>query len=184
MDRKEFQALVTPNTKDIKAVIRMNLTKNREITKEDVNLSEKEFNPDVGSLKGKTTRKRPIPVVRNLIDIPTELLRVNEEVEMSLDGLNINGLNFTSNISHDVFYRIAQWLLNTRSLALIESFHEMYNFYKACGFIIMKINCDKEFKSALYIWRVKQDLIVKENTQVRKTVFLELRGIIVLHKKG
>ena len=85
----------------------MNLIKNSEITTEDVNLAEKVFSPDIGSLKSKTTRKRPIPMFSNVIDIPTELLRVNEEVEISLDGLCINRLYFISNISHNIFYRMA-----------------------------------------------------------------------------
>ena len=39
--RKVFQAVGTPTTQDLKAIIRMNLIKNMEITTEDVNLAEK-----------------------------------------------------------------------------------------------------------------------------------------------
>ena len=45
----------------------------------------------------------------------------------------------------------------------MESFDKIYNFYKKCRFTIMKINCDKEFKSALDIWYMKQEPIVKAN---------------------
>ena len=70
----------------------MNLIKNSGTSSKDVTLAEKAFGPDIGALKGKTTRKRLIPVFSSVIDIPTELLRVNEEVEISLDGSQINGL--------------------------------------------------------------------------------------------
>ena len=70
----------------------MNLIKNSEITLEDVDLAEKTFGPNISLLKGKTTRKRPIPVFSSVIDIPTELLRMNEEVEISLDSLQVNVL--------------------------------------------------------------------------------------------
>ena len=56
-----------------------------EITTEDVNLAEKAFGPDVGSMKGKSTRKLPIPAFSNVIEIPWELLSVNEEIILSLD---------------------------------------------------------------------------------------------------
>ena len=105
--QKVFQASGTPTIKDLKAVIRMNMIKNNKISTENVNLAKKALGPDIGSLKGKTLRKRQIPVFSNVIDIPTKLLRVNEEVEISLDSLRINELYFISNISHDIFYRIA-----------------------------------------------------------------------------
>ena len=58
---------------------------------------------------------------------------------------------------------MAQYIQNARALTLIESFDEMYNFYKEYRFIRMKINCNKEFKSALDIWHMKQELMIKAN---------------------
>ena len=55
--RKVFKALGTPTTKDLKAIIRMNLIKNSKIILEDVDLTEKIFGPNIGLLKSKTTRK-------------------------------------------------------------------------------------------------------------------------------
>ena len=74
--RKVFQAIGTPTTQDIKAMIRMNLIKNAKITTEDINLTEKAYGPDVGSIKAKTTRTSPTPVFSNIIDIPAELLHI------------------------------------------------------------------------------------------------------------
>ena len=58
--RKALQAIGTPTTQDLKAVIRMNLIKNSEIITEDVNLAEKAFGPDVGAIKSKTIRSKPV----------------------------------------------------------------------------------------------------------------------------
>ena len=54
---------------------------------EDVDLTEKVFSPDIDLLKGKTTRKWLTPIFSSIIDILTELLRVNEEVEILLVSL-------------------------------------------------------------------------------------------------
>ena len=51
--RKAFQAIGTPTAQDFKAMIRMNLIKNAQITTEDINLAEKAFGPDIGVIKGK-----------------------------------------------------------------------------------------------------------------------------------
>jgi hypothetical protein len=53
----------TPTVDDLKAMIHMNLIKNNVVTMDDVNLAEKAYGPDVGGIKGKTTRSsRPKPV--------------------------------------------------------------------------------------------------------------------------
>ena len=114
--RKVLQAIGTPTTQDSKAIIRMNLVKNSEITTEDVNLAEKAFGPDVGAIKGKTTRRRPAQAISNVIEIPRELLRINEEVTLSIDGLEINTLKFLTSISHDINIEQVNTWLNQRQI--------------------------------------------------------------------
>ena len=57
-----------------------------------MDLTEKTFGPDISLLKGKPTRKQLILIFSNAIDIPTELLRVNKEVEVSQNDLQVNEL--------------------------------------------------------------------------------------------
>ena len=83
--RKVFQAVGTPTTKDLKSIIRRDMIKNMEVTTEDVNLVEKAFGPDIGFMKGKSTRKSPFPAFSNVIEIPNELLSVNEDIILSID---------------------------------------------------------------------------------------------------
>ena len=71
---KLYHALGTPTIGDLKAMIRMNLIKNNNVTTEDVHLATKVYGPDAGAIKGKTTRQKPIPVTSNIIKIPKELL--------------------------------------------------------------------------------------------------------------
>ena len=70
----------------------MNLIKSSEIILEDTNLAKKAFSLNMSSSKSKTARKRLIPIFSSIIDIPTALLRLNEEVEISLDSLQVNRL--------------------------------------------------------------------------------------------
>ena len=68
-----YHALGTPSIQDFKAILRMNIIANNPVTIEDIETAEQIFGSDIGSLKGKTTRKKPIPVVDDYIAIPEEL---------------------------------------------------------------------------------------------------------------
>ena len=73
--REYVHAMGTPSIPDLLAMIRMNLVKDCPITTEDVRLAEKIYGPDVGTIKGKTTRRKPTPVVKDEIEIPKELVQ-------------------------------------------------------------------------------------------------------------
>ena len=47
----------------------MNAIANNPVTTDDINLAEKIFGRDIGAIKGKTTRRKPVPVVDDYIDI-------------------------------------------------------------------------------------------------------------------
>ena len=69
-----FHALDTPSINDFKARICMNTINNNPVTTDDIKIAKKIFGPDVGTLKGKTTCRKPLPVVNDYIEIPKELI--------------------------------------------------------------------------------------------------------------
>ena len=72
----------------------MNLIKDIEITPKDLDLVEKAFGPDAGNIKGKTAQSTPEAVQDKTIEILKELLNVNHNIILSIDGIPINSLNF------------------------------------------------------------------------------------------
>ena len=82
----------------------MNLIKNNNVTTKDVNLALKAFGPDIAAIKGKTTRSKPPPVVDNIIELPEELIEINKDIELSVDGITVNSLKFFTTISHNIYY--------------------------------------------------------------------------------
>ena len=65
--RDLFHAVGTPSIPDIQAVLRMNLIKNNPITNDDVKIASNVFGPDASTIKSKTTRRRPLPVIDEYI---------------------------------------------------------------------------------------------------------------------
>jgi hypothetical protein len=102
-----YEAMGTPVVDDLKVMIRMNLIKNNVVTTDDVNLATKAYGPDVSGIKGKTTQKRPTTVESNIVEIPDELLEIQQDLKVSMDSMTVNSLEFLTAISHDLYYRTA-----------------------------------------------------------------------------
>ena len=99
-----YHALGMPSTQDFKAMLRMNLIANNPVTMEDIEIAKQIFGPDIRSLKGKTTRQKPIPVVNNYIAIPKELYAKQQDIVLCIDSIKVNGLLFLTTVSKNVFY--------------------------------------------------------------------------------
>jgi hypothetical protein len=97
--RDLFHSLGCPSLVNLKGAIRMNLIRDNPVTTKDVDLAEHIFGPDVGTVKGKTTRRKPLPIIDEHIEIPAELISIHEDVTLAIDGLTINSLKFLSTIS-------------------------------------------------------------------------------------
>ena len=65
-----YQTLGTPSITDFKAIVKSNAIKNCPVTLEHIDTAEQIFGPDIGALKGKTTRRKPQPVVKDYMEIP------------------------------------------------------------------------------------------------------------------
>ena len=75
-DRDLYEAMGTPTVDNLKEMIWMNLIKENVMTTDDVNLATKYYGPDVGGIKGKTTRSNPTSVVINIVEIPYRFVEV------------------------------------------------------------------------------------------------------------
>lgn len=144
--RDFYHAMGTPSIQDIKAIIRMNLIKDNPITTEDVDLAERIFGPDVGALKGKTTRKKPVPVIDSYIDIPKELIAAQHRVVLCIDGIKVNGLPFLTTISRNLYYRTATFLANLTMEEHKKALAEVLRMYNHGGLKVHEIRCDNEFR--------------------------------------
>ena len=147
--RDLLAALGSPSIFDLKAAIAMNAIADLPVTTEDVKLAERIFGPDLGTLKGKTTRQKPVPMVENRIEIPPELYEKRESLELCLDLMFANGMAFMTSITRALYYRTANFIPSREKDVLYKHLDQILRLYNSNGFEIKKIYCDNEFRSIM-----------------------------------
>ena len=79
-------------------------------TTRDIDNANIIFGRDVHTLKGKTVRKQPGPVVSDYVEIPKEIKQMNQNVELSADIMFVNGLPLPVTISRRIMFTTVEYL--------------------------------------------------------------------------
>ena len=97
---RELQITVgRPSTATFVDLLKRNIIANCPITPADVEAAEHIFGPDIGSLKGKTTRRIP-PIVDSLVTrIPANILKWYQKVTLCVDIMYVNRVAMLVSIS-------------------------------------------------------------------------------------
>jgi hypothetical protein len=91
------------------------------------------------------------------VEIPDELLEVQQDLTLPMDGLTVNSLKFLSSISHGLYYRTAQYVAKPLASVYEECMNELLALYKRGGFTISEIHCDNEFCKVMDPLSARQD---------------------------
>ena len=157
--RDLLASLGTPTVRDMKTAITTNAIKNVPVTVKDIDLAEQIFGPDLGTLKGKTTRRKPLPMVTDQVAIPPELYEAQQNVDLGIDVMYVNELPYFTSISKRIMYRTAQFIPSRTAASLYSSIDTVFRVYNTGGFTVTDIYCDNEFKPMMD--NVKDELQVE-----------------------
>jgi hypothetical protein len=76
--RTLYKTLSYPSVKDCKWVIRSNQIKDYPVTVQDIYVALKMWGKNIATLKGKTTWRNTIPVARDYVKVPLELMKIHK----------------------------------------------------------------------------------------------------------
>ena len=122
---------------------------NCPVTAEDVDNAEKIYGPDIGTRKGKTTRKKPTPVKRDEIEAPKELIEKNQDITLCMDIMFINGMPMLTTIDRAIRFRSMVPLKTRTHEDMYKGIDHILRNYNKAGFQIKTVNCDREFKGLM-----------------------------------
>jgi hypothetical protein len=136
-----------PITCDYIHILNNNLLPNIPISSNDITTAEDIFGPDIGSLKGKTTRKIPEAIQGELLLIPTDIFTKYRMVTIALDIRYVNNIPFLVLISRHLRFGTTDGLKNLKNTTFIKPIKQILNIYKERDFKVSLILADRQFES-------------------------------------
>jgi hypothetical protein len=103
--RRPMRVLSCPTPEHLRNFICQNLAKDCPITLTDVNNAEKIFDPDVGALKGKSTRSKLVPIKEDVVAIPKGVTEQHSKLVLHFDLMFINGFPLLTCIDGSIQFR-------------------------------------------------------------------------------
>ena len=72
-----------PSTKDFKWVVLSNQIWNCPVTVADMEVASKIWGKDITMLKGKTVKRKPLPMTKDLVKVPKEFIKLHRDMTLA-----------------------------------------------------------------------------------------------------
>jgi hypothetical protein len=142
------------------------IIQNMPFTAKDLSNSTALFGPDRGTIRGKTTRRKPSTVRPELIQILRDLFDRLQHVVIAADVMFLNGLSFFVMKSRGIKLLTVEYLPSRTAAQLCSSLKTVKRIYHRGGFQVHTCLMDMEFEKLTDL----MDDVVVNTTAAREGV--------------
>ena len=144
--RKVYAMVGRPSVRDFINMVKLGAIKNCPVTADDIVAAEKIFGPDIGALKGKTTRETSPQVQTDIVAVPKKILALHKNITLAADLMFINKLPFFISISRKLQFTTSESTPNKTAETLFKSVKKIKDIYNERGFNLKVALMDPEFE--------------------------------------
>ena len=135
-----------PSTQDYIKYVERNMIPNCPVNKADILRAEDIFGANIGSLQGKTVRKKSARIVTTIHELPTEIVQRYGEVTIEADIMYINGIPFVVTTSRHIHFCTAELIKNEKSTTIAKAIKQVIQIYHRRGFKVQFLLGDGQFE--------------------------------------
>ena len=173
-----------PSENDFKGLVSNNMIANCPVTTTAITNARNIFGKDLASVRGKTVRWAPAPVVGDYVAVPRGVIDKNKSVTLAADVFFVDGIAFLLTVSRNIKFITAEHVATRTAKSLSKHLDRVIQVYTRAGFNVRTILMDGEFE------KVKNELpLVVCNTTAAKehvseaersirTIKERMRGIV------
>jgi hypothetical protein len=145
--RKIQNIIGRPSIRTFLQIVDNNLMPNCPITRADIMAAEDIFGPNLGSLKGKTTRTTNNRVRAEHINIPITIMSRYKNVTIACDIMFVNRIPFFITISRHIKFGTVEMVKSQKATTLLAAVRQVKSAYNKRGFNITHMLVDGEFET-------------------------------------
>ena len=153
-----------PSYRDFGNIVKWQLLKNCPISFQDVKNAWKMFGEDLGSIRGKTTRRKPLKVdTGGVIPIPTELLFQLQDVTLCADVMFMDKLVVLTTISRRIGFTTVDILPSQNIGDILKAARKVFSLYKSREVPVKYLVTDRQFLP------IKDTLLREDDIRLNET---------------
>jgi len=120
-------------------MVSSNMIENCPISTSDVSNARAIFGPDLPSVRGKTVRRTPAPVVAEYVSVPRSLVETNRIITLGADVFFVDGTPFLLTVARHLKFVIVEHVPVRTATNLSKHMTRVLEVYKRAGFIVRTI---------------------------------------------
>jgi hypothetical protein len=138
--------LGNPSEKDYQGLVSRNLINNCPFSSSNVSNARAIFGPDLMSVRGKTVRKKPAPVVTDYVAVPRMLVEANKVITLAADMFFVDGTAFLLTVGWCLKFVTAKHVPVRTATSFSKHIKQVLEVYGRAGFRVRTILMNGEFE--------------------------------------